>query len=411
LKYLKTKLGAKMTDQPKNKKTPDKPAAPQPEAKGKSVPEGAKETLKPPVEAGSPKEPPKAATKPPEGASDKSKSVDSKPISEGEATKSGITSEDKNAVGAKVETKPPADPTEPSKRPITAKTSDMAAPKPVVASTTTEKTAIGGSASAAKPQEATAATDDKSQVAPTKPGSEAAAKTDGAPSATSDNAAKPDDAPPSDAAKPTEPPAATGTSQPGSSMQRCPNCGHRNRPGVLICENCGTNLVTGKTSVAGTRDLLRDQEGSDTTASGTGPLRGTAPLVDTSEMKAVQAAGSHVFEDNMVLRIEIEGGTTPILVYPKQEIIFGRRDPTSGGMPDVDLTPYAGYRMGVSRRHAAIRLQDKRLDVSDLGSSNGTFLNGTRLSAHRPYQLRDGDEVRLGQMVMRVFFQTNTSRK
>jgi pSer/pThr/pTyr-binding forkhead associated (FHA) protein len=113
----------------------------------------------------------------------------------------------------------------------------------------------------------------------------------------------------------------------------------------------------------------------------------------------------------MVLRIEIEGGATPILVYPKQEIIFGRRDPTSGGMPDVDLTPYAGYRMGVSRRHAAIRLQDKRLDVSDLGSSNGTFLNGTRLSAHRPYQLRDGDEIRLGQMVMRVFFQTNTGRK
>jgi pSer/pThr/pTyr-binding forkhead associated (FHA) protein len=138
---------------------------------------------------------------------------------------------------------------------------------------------------------------------------------------------------------------------------------------------------------------------------------GTAPLVDSAEMKAVQSAGSGVFEDNMVLRIEIEGGATPILVYPKQEIIFGRRDPTSGGMPDVDLTPYAGYRMGVSRRHAAIRLQEKRLDVSDLGSSNGTFLNGTRLSAHRPYQLRDGDEIRLGQMVMKVFFQTNTGRK
>jgi hypothetical protein len=291
----------------------------------------------------------------------------------------------------------------------------MAVPKPAAApaapatSSTTEKTAIGGSASAAKPQDVPAATGDKSQAAPTKPGSEAAAKSESAPP-TVDSPAKPVEAPPGDAAKPTEPPAAAAQ-QPGSSMQRCPNCGHRNRPGVLICENCGTNLVTGKTSVAGTRDLLREQEGSDTTASGTGPLRGTAPLVDTSEMKAVQAAGSHVFEDNMVLRIEIEGGTTPILVYPKQEIIFGRRDPTSGGMPDVDLTPYAGYRMGVSRRHAAIRLQDKRLDVSDLGSSNGTFLNGTRLSAHRPYQLRDGDEVRLGQMVMRVFFQTNTSRK
>ncbi len=195
-------------------------------------------------------------------------------------------------------------------------------------------------------------------------------------------------------------------------QQRCPNCGHRNRPGVLVCENCGTNLVTGKASVAGTRDLLREQEAPDVGASTTASAKpGTAPLADSAELKAVQSAGSGVFEESMVLRIEIEGGATPILVYPKQEIIFGRRDPTSGGMPDVDLTPYAGYRMGVSRRHAAIRLQDKRLDVSDLGSSNGTFLNGTRLSAHRPYQLRDGDEIRLGQMVMRVFFQTNTGRK
>jgi pSer/pThr/pTyr-binding forkhead associated (FHA) protein len=67
--------------------------------------------------------------------------------------------------------------------------------------------------------------------------------------------------------------------------------------------------------------------------------------------------------------------------------------------------------MGVSRRHAAIRLQDKQLHVSDLGSSNGTFLNGTRLNAHRPYQIKDGDEVRLGQMVLRLYFQSNKDRK
>jgi pSer/pThr/pTyr-binding forkhead associated (FHA) protein len=80
-------------------------------------------------------------------------------------------------------------------------------------------------------------------------------------------------------------------------------------------------------------------------------------------------------------------------------------------MPDVDLTAYAGYRMGVSRRHAAVRLQDKQLHLSDLGSSNGTFINGARLIAHRPYQLRDGDEIRLGQMVLRIFFQSNKDRK
>jgi hypothetical protein len=177
----------------------------------------------------------------------------------------------------------------------------------------------------------------------------------------------------------------------------CPTCGHRNRPGVLLCENCGTNLTTGRQSGVGTRDLMREQEKEG--------------QLDAETQSAVDSAGGANFTEEMVLRIEIEGGSTPMLVYPKQEIIMGRRDPNTGGMPDVDLTAYAGYRMGVSRRHAAIRLQDKQLHVSDLGSSNGTFLNGTRLNAHRPYQLKDGDEVRLGQMVLRLYFQSNKDRK
>jgi len=160
-------------------------------------------------------------------------------------------------------------------------------------------------------------------------------------------------------------------------------------------------LMTGKQSSVGTRDLIREQE-----KGGEG-----ATKLDSETQKAVETAGGTAFSEDMVLRIEIEGGSTPVLVYPKQEIIIGRRDPNTGGMPDVDLTAYAGYRMGVSRRHAAIRLQDKQLHVSDLGSSNGTFLNGTRLNAHRPYQLRDGDEVRLGQMILRLYFQSNKDRK
>lgn len=200
----------------------------------------------------------------------------------------------------------------------------------------------------------------------------------------------------------TAPPPAETSSAPPSSMQVCPTCGHRNRPGTLICDNCGTNLMTGNRSAVGTRDLMREAEKEAD--------KPAQQPVDTSELRAVETAGASIFTEEMVLRVEIEGGTTPMLVYPKQEIIMGRRDPNTGGMPDVDLTAYAGYRMGVSRRHAAIRLQDRQLQVSDLGSSNGTFLNGTRLNAHRPYPLRDGDEVRLGQMVLRLYFQSNKDK-
>ena len=167
-------------------------------------------------------------------------------------------------------------------------------------------------------------------------------------------------------------------------MQVCANCGHTNRPGVLFCENCGTSL-TGKAAVGTTKSF---EEGG---AYNTGPLA---------------AAGTDYFMPNATLRVEIEGGPEPVLIKPKQELIFGRRDPATGAMPDIDLTPYAGYRMGVSRRHAAIRSPDEsHLDIWDLGSSNGTFLNGQRLNAHRPYRLRDGDRLRLGQMIIRIFFQ------
>ncbi len=182
----------------------------------------------------------------------------------------------------------------------------------------------------------------------------------------------------------------------------CPNCGHRNRPGTLICDNCGTSLISGTKAAIGTRDLVSATEAAATTSE---------PLLDAAQLNAVESAGGSAFSDDMVLRIEIEGGATPMLVYPKQEIILGRRDPNTGTLPDVDMTAYSGYRMGVSRTHASIRLQDKLLNLSDRGSSNGTFLNGTRLVAHRPYPIKDGDEIRLGQMVLKIYFQSNKNRK
>ncbi|MHB8193452.1 MAG: FHA domain-containing protein [Bellilinea sp.] len=52
---------------------------------------------------------------------------------------------------------------------------------------------------------------------------------------------------------------------------------------------------------------------------------------------------------------------------------------------------------GVSRRHARLIQQDQGYLLEDLGSSNGTFVNGERISTG--VQLKNGDEVRLGQAV------------
>jgi DNA-binding winged helix-turn-helix (wHTH) protein len=52
----------------------------------------------------------------------------------------------------------------------------------------------------------------------------------------------------------------------------------------------------------------------------------------------------------------------------------------------------------VSRRHANIRISPEGAVVEDLGSHNGTFVRGERVTA--PVPLRDGDEIRLGSVVV-----------
>jgi adenylate cyclase len=49
----------------------------------------------------------------------------------------------------------------------------------------------------------------------------------------------------------------------------------------------------------------------------------------------------------------------------------------------------------VSRRHAMIRFQDGGFYLFDLGSHNGTYLNGTRVTTSRP--LKSGDSIRFAQ--------------
>ena len=57
----------------------------------------------------------------------------------------------------------------------------------------------------------------------------------------------------------------------------------------------------------------------------------------------------------------------------------------------------------VSRRHAQITIDDRRAVLEDLGSKNGTFMRGKRISA--PCPLADGDEIGIGRVRMsfRIF--------
>lgn len=54
----------------------------------------------------------------------------------------------------------------------------------------------------------------------------------------------------------------------------------------------------------------------------------------------------------------------------------------------------------VSRHHARVVIEPQRATIEDLGSKNGTFVGGTRITG--AVELHDGDEVRLGTLVLNV---------
>ena len=66
-----------------------------------------------------------------------------------------------------------------------------------------------------------------------------------------------------------------------------------------------------------------------------------------------------------------------------------------GRAPDAEIWVDVA---GVSRRHACIRVDGPQASVEDLGSKNGTFLNGQPV--REPAALADGDQIRLGAVVI-----------
>ena len=56
----------------------------------------------------------------------------------------------------------------------------------------------------------------------------------------------------------------------------------------------------------------------------------------------------------------------------------------------------------VSRRHARLFLAGEALQVEDLGSTNGTMVNGTAIKAAAPVALHAGNKLRIGDVELLV---------
>ena len=113
----------------------------------------------------------------------------------------------------------------------------------------------------------------------------------------------------------------------------------------------------------------------------------------TSGVAATEEAGPG--GDGVYLRLEVVHGAylgQSLDLTLSRELLVGRD-------PDCGLQFGDG---SVSRRHSRIFLAGGAVYIEDLGSQNGTFVNGSRLDLAR--LLRSGDEIRVGDVVFKLKF-------
>lgn len=160
----------------------------------------------------------------------------------------------------------------------------------------------------------------------------------------------------------------------------CPNCERKNKLNDVFCYHCG--------------HMLDEGDAHSTKTFGEG----------TSEMFSDEYYGM-----DSVLVLIVRDTRDELQIRPqhfREEVVVGRSSENQTIRPDVDLAPHGGNNMGVSRLHLAISYDAalEQIMVRDMGSANGSFLNGEKLSPTEERVLRNGDQVRLGRMNITVHF-------
>lgn len=165
-------------------------------------------------------------------------------------------------------------------------------------------------------------------------------------------------------------------------MIECPNCKHQELPGALFCSECGAQLVN-------VSELITHKFEGDITDKVAQALQAApqAPMPPATDV----AVSLYIIESGEVLPLE-----------GKPEYTLGRSIEGQPLVPDVDLASFHAYENGVSRIHASLTLGKQHAILTDLGSANGTRLNGLKLTPHESYPIKHGDILTLGRLKIQL---------
>jgi pSer/pThr/pTyr-binding forkhead associated (FHA) protein len=153
-------------------------------------------------------------------------------------------------------------------------------------------------------------------------------------------------------------------------------------PGALFCSKCGNQLIYPEdttTNVIKSRTIERIESENIPEF--------PAPPADASDSKVAL-----LVLDNSVA-IHIRG---------REEFTLGRSTKGQTIIPDIDLNPFNAYEAGVSRLHANLTIAGGNVFIHDLGSANGTHLNGRRIDPHVEQPIQHGDILTFGQLKVQV---------
>ena len=158
----------------------------------------------------------------------------------------------------------------------------------------------------------------------------------------------------------------------------CTHCGHENPAGANFCGNCG-------------RPLTRSGDATTTGAFRVEDLGEAGEGVEQEHLGVDPKAIVSELETGTALLVSVRGPNRGARFLLDRDVVTVGRHPESDIFLD-DIT--------VSRRHAEFRRDVQRFWIHDVGSLNGTYVNGERADD----QLLDtGDEVQIGKFKLRAY--------
>lgn len=162
----------------------------------------------------------------------------------------------------------------------------------------------------------------------------------------------------------------------------CPSCNHRNMEDAKFCNQCGTKLISVEETTTNIVDDLQNENWLD-------KFDEELPhqVIDLTDRKVSIA----LYLSGMDKLFRLEG---------KSDFILGRKIKDSTEIIDIDFEPYQGYAKGVSRVHAKITISGTLVTITDMRSSNGTYVNFKRLMPAKSYTLAHGDILSLGSLIL-----------